>query len=165
MVRDQEGRNLLCFLEQLIRLEDCEYALLTPVDTPVSLFRLVESNYLELLTATTNNELILSMAAATLQKHNLTLVHSAVTLTVSGELEEPDVKEFEREGKDDEFETYELLVSFIVKGQEYGLCIPLSPFFVIARIENDCAILVGGEEYDGIQSRIEAKLEQWEQSN
>ena len=31
-------------------------------------------------------------------------------------------------------ETYELLVSFLVEGQEYGLYIPLDPFFVVARI-------------------------------
>ena len=44
LVRDDEGRDLLCFLEQLIPLDDKDYALLTPVDTPVSLFRLIEGN-------------------------------------------------------------------------------------------------------------------------
>ena len=41
LVKDSEGRDLLCFLEQLIPLDGQDYALLTPVDTPVCLFRLI----------------------------------------------------------------------------------------------------------------------------
>jgi len=40
LVRDDHDRQLLCFLEQLIPLDGHDYALLTPVDTPVCLFRL-----------------------------------------------------------------------------------------------------------------------------
>ena len=40
LLRDAQNNELLCFLEQLIPIENNEYALLTPVDTPVSLFRL-----------------------------------------------------------------------------------------------------------------------------
>ena len=40
LVKDSEGRDLLCFLEQLIPLDGHDYALLTPVDTPVCLFKL-----------------------------------------------------------------------------------------------------------------------------
>jgi hypothetical protein len=40
VVHDGHGRQLLCFLEQLIPLDGNDYALLTPVDTPVCLFRL-----------------------------------------------------------------------------------------------------------------------------
>ena len=38
VVRDSSGRQLLCFLEQLIPLDGHDYVLLTPVDTPVCLF-------------------------------------------------------------------------------------------------------------------------------
>ena len=40
LVHDSRGRQLLCFLEQLIPLDGHDYVLLTPVDTPVCLFRL-----------------------------------------------------------------------------------------------------------------------------
>ena len=44
LVRDRNGSALLCFLEEIIPIEGGEYALLTPVDTPVSLFKLKEDD-------------------------------------------------------------------------------------------------------------------------
>ncbi len=162
LVRDDEGRDLLCFLEQLIPLDDKDYALLTPVDTPVSLFRLIEGNDPELIETIASSEPILSVADVVLQEHDLTLVRSAVTLTVNGELDEPDPEELEDEETDDDSETYELLVSFMVQEQEYGLYIPLDPFFVVARMTDGQAKLVEGEEFDQIQPRIEVELEERE---
>lgn len=164
LVRDRDGHDLLCFLEQLIPLEGTDYALLTPVDTPVSLFRLKDSDAPEPITTIASSEPILSVADVVLQEHDLTLVRSAVTLTVSGELDEPDPEDLEDdEDEDDEdAETYELLVSFMVEGQEYGLYIPLDPFFVVARMVDGQAELVEGEEFDQIQPRIEAELEERE---
>ena len=159
LVRDDEGRDLLCFLEQLIPLDDKDYALLTPVDTPVSLFRLIEGNDPELIETIASSEPILSVADVVLQEHDLTLVRSAVTLTVNGELDEPDPEELEDEETDDDSETYELLVCFMVQEQEYGLYIPLDPFFVVARMTDGQAKLVEGEEFDQIQPRIEVELE------
>jgi hypothetical protein len=53
------------------------------------------------------------VADVVLQEHDLTLVRSAVTLTVNGELDEPDPEDLDDdEAGDDESETYELLVSF-----------------------------------------------------
>ena len=49
LVRDSNGSALLCFLEQLIPINQIEYALLTPVDTPVSLFLLKEDEDPELI--------------------------------------------------------------------------------------------------------------------
>jgi hypothetical protein len=153
-VRDGSGRQLLCFLEQLIPLDGHDYALLTPVDTPVCLFRLRET-----VDAT---EPILSVADVVLQEHDLTLVRSAVTLTVSGELEEPDPDDLEEEDGDDDSETYELLVSFMAGDEEYGLYIPLDPFFVVARMDGADAVMVEGEEFERVQPRIEAELEERE---
>ena len=167
VVRDGKGKELLCFLEQLIPLDGHDYALLTPVDTPVCLFRLSDDEEPELLEGLDASEPILSTAEVVLQEHELTLVRSAVTLTVSGELEEPDPEDFDEEDEetdsdDDDAETYELLVSFMVADEEYGLYIPLDPFFVVARMENDHALLVEGEEFERVQPRIEAELEERE---
>ena len=167
VVRDGKGKELLCFLEQLIPLDGHDYALLTPVDTPVCLFRLSDDEEPELLEGLDASEPILSTAEVVLQEHELTLVRSAVTLTVSGELEEPDPEDFDEEDEendsdDDDAETYELLVSFMVADEEYGLYIPLDPFFVVARMEKDHALLVEGEEFERVQPRIEAELEERE---
>jgi hypothetical protein len=163
LVRDGRGRELLCFLEQLIPLDGHDYALLTPVDTPVCLFRLRDEEDPELIETLDATEPVLSVADVVLQEHDLTLVRSAVTLTVSGELEEPDIDDLDEDDEaDDDSETYELLVSFMVDDGEYGLYIPLDPFFVVARMEGSEAMLVEGEEFERVQPRIEAELEERE---
>ena len=162
VVRDQRDRQLLCFLEQIIPLDGHDYALLTPVDTPVCLFRLSDDDDPELIDTIDATEPILSVADVVLQEHDLTLVRSAVTLTVSGELDEPEPEELDDEDADDDSETYELLVSFLADDQEYGLYIPLDPFFVVARMEGAEARLVEGEEFERVQPRIEAELEERE---
>lgn len=167
VVRDGQGKELLCFLEQLIPLDGHDYALLTPVDTPVCLFRLSDDEEPELLEGLDASEPILSTAEVVLQEHELSLVRSAVTLTVVGELEEPDPDDFDEDedadgDEEDDAETYELLVSFMVAEEEYGLYIPLDPFFVVARMEKDYALLVEGEEFERVQPRIEAELEERE---
>ena len=160
LVKDSQGSDLLCFLEQVVPLEGNEYALLTPVDTPVSLFQLIDDQDPKLIETIEKNEPILEVADVVLQEHDLRLVRSAITLTVSGELDEPEAEEIEEEDIDDESETYELLVNFRVESNEYGLYIPLDPFFIVGKLEDGEVKLVEGEEFDKIQSGIEAELEE-----
>ena len=160
LVKDSQGSDLLCFLEQVVPLEGNEYALLTPVDTPVSLFQLIEDQDPKLIETIEKNEPILEVADIVLQEHDLRLIRSAITLTVSGELDEPEPEEIEEGDIDDESETYELLVNFRVENNEYGLYIPLDPFFIVGKLENGEVKLVEGEEFDKIQAGIEAELEE-----
>ena len=160
LLKDSQGSDLLCFLEQVVPLEGNEYALLTPVDTPVSLFQLIDDQDPKLIETIEKNEPILEVADVVLQEHDLRLVRSAITLTVSGELDEPEPEEIEEGDIDDESETYELLVNFRVDDNEYGLYIPLDPFFIVGKLENGEIKLVEGEEFDKIQSGIEAELEE-----
>ena len=160
LVKDSQGSDLLCFLEQVVPLDGNEYALLTPVDTPVSLFQLIDDQDPKLIETIEKNEPILEVADVVLQEHDLRLVRSAITLTVSGELDEPEPEEIEEEDIDDESETYELLVNFRVDNNEYGLYIPLDPFFIVGKIEDGEIKLVEGEEFDKIQSGIESELEE-----
>ena len=160
LVKDSQGSDLLCFLEQVVPLEGNEYALLTPVDTPVSLFQLIDDQDPKLIETIEKNEPILEVADVVLQEHDLRLVRSAITLTVSGELDEPEPEEIEEEDIDDESETYELLVNFRVESNEYGLYIPLDPFFIVGKLQDGEVKLVEGEEFDKIQSGIEAELEE-----
>ena len=164
LIKDSQGSDLLCFLEQIVPLEGNEYALLTPVATPVSLFQLIDDQDPKLIETIKKNEPILEVADVVLQEHDLRLVRSAITLTVSGELDEPEPEEIEEEDIDDESETYELLVNFRVDENEYGLYIPLDPFFIVGKLENGEVKLVEGEEFEKIQSGIEAEIEERELS-
>ncbi len=167
LVRDASGRQLLCFLEQLIPLDGQDYALLTPVDTPVCLVKIAadEDGEDEVVEELDQAGAILSVADVVLQEHDLTLVRSAVTLTVSGELEEPDPEELDEDLDDEDDEDsdlYEMLIQFRHNDQEYGLFIPLDPFFVVARMANGEGVLVEGEEFERVQPRIEAELDERE---
>ena len=159
LLNDSNGNELFCYLEQLVNVEGQEYALLTPVDTPVSLFKINEKDEPELIEKIDKNEQILKNAEAVLQEHDLRLIRSAVTLTVSGELEEPIYDEFEEDYVDDDSESYELLVNFNLFDQEYGLYIPLDPFFVVGNLKEKGALLVEDDEFDKIQTLIETELE------
>ena len=156
---DSNGNELFCYLEQLVSIEGEEYALLTPVDTPVSLFKINEKEEPELIEKIEKNEQLLKNAEAVLQEHDLRLIKSAVTLTVSGELEEPIYDELEEDYIDDDSESYELLVNFHLLDQEYGLYIPLDPFFIVGKLQDKGAILIEDDEFDKIQPLIESELE------
>lgn len=161
-IRDSNGNQLLCFLEQIVPIDDVEYVLLTPVDTPVCLFRLSENNDPELIKTIDKSEPILEVADVVLQEYDLKLIRSAVTLTITGELEEPEPEELEEKDFDEESELYELLVNFKVKNEEYGLYIPLDPFFVVGKVINGNTFVLEGEEFDNIQPKIEIELEKRE---
>ena len=159
ILNDSNGNELFCYLEQLVNVEGQEYALLTPVDTPVSLFKINEKDEPELIEKIEKNETLLKNADAVLQEHDLKLIRSAVTLTVSGELEEPIYDDLEEDDQNEESETYELLVNFNLLEQEYGLYIPLDPFFIVGKITDHGAILIENDEFDKVQPLIESELE------
>jgi len=159
ILNDSNDNELFCYLEQLVNIEGEEYALLTPVDTPVSLFKINDKDEPELIEKIEKNEQILKNADAVLQEHDLRLIRSAVTLTVSGELEEPVYDELEEDHLEEDSETYELLVNFNVLEQEYGLYIPLDPFFIVGKLKDKGATLIEDEQFDRIQPLIESELE------
>ena len=49
ILNDANGNELFCYLEQIVKVEEKEYALLTQVDTPVSLFKINEKEEPELI--------------------------------------------------------------------------------------------------------------------
>ena len=159
LLKDSYQNELFCYLEQIVNVENKEYALLTPVDTPVTLFKINEKDEPELIEKIDKNEQILKNADAVLQEHDLKLIRSAVTLTVSGELDEPIYDELEDDEVNDDSETYELLVNFNLLNDEYGLYVPLDPFFIVGKLEENQAILIEDEEFDRVQPLIELELE------
>ena len=63
LLNDSNGNELFCYLEQLVSVEGQEYALLTPVDTPVSLFKINEKDEPELIEKIDKSGLIDSFSA------------------------------------------------------------------------------------------------------
>ena len=160
LLKDSNKNELFCYLEQIVDIKGEEYALLTPVDTPVTLFKIGEIDEPVLIDKIQKNEQILKNADAVLQEHDLTLIRSAVTLTVSGELEEPIYDDLEEDDFNDDSETYELLVNFNVQNEEYGLYVPLDPFFIVGKLQTDGgALLIEDDEFDRVQPLIELELE------
>ncbi|QFZ93314.2 DUF3727 domain-containing protein [Synechococcus elongatus] len=165
LVQDDAGRTLLCDLEHLVPIDGQEYALLMPIDTPVSLFawddededappRLVEDEE--------EIEIVWPTASAVLQEQNLTLIHSAVTLTVEGELpeleDEEDESDFEEDGEVEE--EFIHLVSFYHEEQEYSFFVPLEPIYVVAKLVDGEAKLLSPEEFEAIEERLTVELDE-----
>ena len=161
LLKDSYQNELFCYLEQIVNVENKEYALLTPVDTPVTLFKINEKDEPELIEKIDKNEQVLKNAEAVLQEHDLKLIRSAVTLTVSGELDEPIYDELEDDEINEESETYELLVNFNLLNDEYGLYVPLDPFFIVGKLDENQALLIEDEEFDRVQPLIELELEKY----
>ncbi|MFN7900271.1 MAG: DUF3727 domain-containing protein [Synechococcaceae cyanobacterium] len=174
VLKDEQGRQLVCFVEEPLQLEGNTYALLTPVDTPVCLVRLGEDEAdHEIIEDLEGAEEILSIADAVLQEHDLTLVRSAHILTVNGEIDDPDADEDEEEDGDDleelddleedgDSDTYEMLLDrpFWVGEEQYALFIPLDPLFLVARLDDGGAELVSDEELERVGPLIEAAIEE-----
>ena len=165
---DDKGHKIECFSEHTIPVDGVDYSLLTPIDTPVVLVRIGEGGGDdELIEDYESAEEILAAADASLAQHNLTLVRSAVTLTVSGKLlpvESEEIEDDDADSPEEETDLLELLIPFQHNGQEYGLYIPLDPFFVVARVTGDSeGVIVAGCEYERIQPILEAELDRREQ--
>ena len=165
---DDKGRKIECFSEHTIPVDGVDYSLLTPIDTPVVLVRIgKDDGDDQLIEDYESAGEILAAADASLAQHNLTLVRSAVTLTVSGKslpVESEEIEDDDADSPEEETDLFELLMPFQCNGQEYGLYIPLDPFFVVARVTGDSeGVVVMRDEFEPIQPIIEAELGRREQ--
>ncbi|WP_071191855.1 DUF3727 domain-containing protein [Trichormus sp. NMC-1] len=164
---DDDGRSLECYIEHSISVDEQEYVLLLPVDSPIEIFAwqdegeeeeaiLVEDD------ATINK--VFPTAQAVLAEQNLIVKNTAYALTVAGEL--PPVEEselFTLEIEDDEAdlepEQLQLLASFYHEDQEYAIYTPLDPLLFFARItDTGKPELLSPEEFRKVQPLLEEHL-------
>ncbi|NJM56970.1 MAG: DUF3727 domain-containing protein [Synechococcales cyanobacterium RU_4_20] len=172
LLHDTDGRSLLCFLERSLVLEGQPYGLLQPVDAPAVIFSWQDDDE-EPVPVEEDSELkaLFPTAKAVLEEQNLTLLPTAITLTVEGDL--PDLEDEEDEEADlngadhygfddedelDEEEEFQLLAIFYYQEREYGIYTPLDPFLIVARLENEEPKLISEEEYARIEPLLEAEL-------
>lgn len=157
-VTDEFGRALACYIEHSFELNNENYVLLLPVDTPVEIFAWAEDeDEEEPIPLEDPDEIdeIFETAKAVLEEQNLTLKRTAVTLTVSGEL--PEIEDDQEEPEDDEedYEELQLLASFYHEEQEYAIYTPLDPFFILARLdENGKPQLLSDEELEKLEPML-----------
>lgn len=173
VLTDEAGRDLPCFIEQTLDVGGQEYLLLLPVDHPIEIFNWsVDSDAEadEVLMDVDDDDIddLFPTAKAVLAELDLTLQHSAFTLTAIGELPEAEeedcftleVSELEENGDDaasaDEFQ---MLATFFHDNQKYALCTPLDPLLFFARREATGVItLLSPEEFQHLQPQLEEQL-------
>jgi hypothetical protein len=140
-VKDETGRSLDCFVEQSLEIENQEYVLLLPVDSPVEIFAWrgddEEEEEAEIVEDAQEISEIFATAKAVLSEQNLVLKRTAVVLTVEGDLPDFEEEALEEEGfdPDGEQEELQLLATFYHEDQEYAVYTPLDPYFILARLD------------------------------
>ena len=98
-------------------------------------------------------------ADSVLQEHNLKLIRSAATLTVSGEFEEPLYEELEEDYLEDDDVEFANLVSFNVKDDKYEILMPIYPFFILGELRGEGAFLLDEDDEERIGPLVEAEYE------
>ncbi|MGK7904014.1 MAG: DUF3727 domain-containing protein [Hormoscilla sp.] len=160
---DEAGRKLTCYLEHSFEVNDTQYVVLLPVDSPVEIFVWpLDEDVDEPIPLDSSVEIaseMFDLAKAVLAEKNLTLQRTAEMLTVAGEL--PEWIEVEEE-LDPDTEALILLASFCYEQQEYDVYALLDPLLIIARM-NDAGDpqLLSPEELERIEPlkpEIEAGL-------
>ena len=137
---DEQGRSLNCMIQSILPLEGQDYLLLVPVDAPVEILRWPSDDEDDETPIPVESEAeldqILPLAKVVLEEQNLTLKRTAVTFTVGGELPEVDPDDLEDNDEDSGEGDYEEMIelaSFYCEEQEYGIYMPVEPFFILAR--------------------------------
>jgi Protein of unknown function (DUF3727)/Protein of unknown function (DUF1292) len=172
---DEQGRSLLCYVENSIKLASQEYVLLLPIDSPIEIFAWTEDDEddeEEMLVDIPDEDIdsVFPSARAVLAEQDLILQRSAITLTASGDL--PDVQEEDIISLDIEdpsgkpnVEQFQQLASFFHDDQEYVVCTPMDPLLFFARLNEkrepqllspeEFQKLLELDEFKEIQSRLE----------
>ncbi|PNW36620.1 UNVERIFIED_CONTAM: hypothetical protein BEN50_16465 [Euhalothece sp. KZN 001] len=162
---DEEARSLYCYVEQSFRSKGVQYYLLMPIDSPVSIIMWEEDEDAEqaiLIEGEAEIDALFPKAEASLAEEGLTLKRTSFTLTVAGELPEPEDDdiltleiETERAWEEEEFQ---LLAIFSHNNQEYGVYTPLVPllFFAKAKPNGELELL----SVDELET-IKPILEEW----
>ncbi|MBD2607304.1 DUF3727 domain-containing protein [Scytonema hofmannii FACHB-248] len=164
---DDKERSLECYVEHSLSVDEQEYVLLLPVDSPVEIFAWQgdgEEEEAILVEDDPTIDEIFATAQAVLSEQNLQLKNTAYALTVAGELppvEESELftLEIEDEDEDLEPEQLQLLASFYYEDQEYAIYTPLDPLLFFARISaTGTPELLSPEEFRKVQPLLEEHL-------
>lgn len=165
---DEKGRSLECYVEHSLTVDEQEYVLLLPVDSPIEIFAWEgDDENEEAILVEFDDALIddlFATAQAVLAEQNLVLKQTAYALTVAGDLppvEESELftLEIEDEAADLEPEQLQLLANFYHDDQEYAIYTPLDPLLFFAKItKTGEPVLLSPEEFRKVQPLLEEQL-------
>ncbi len=169
VLTDDAGRFLPCQVEQTFSLNDREYLLLLPIDSPIEIFVWQQDDDDDEVLMDVEDEdidQIFLTAKAVLAEQNLTLQRTAITLTAGGELPEPEDDNcltLELDDLDEAgnpvTEEFQVLATCFYEDEEYTLCTPLDPLLIFAhRTSNGSLEVVTPEEFQAIRGGLEEKL-------
>ncbi len=187
ILKDEDGRSILCQVENTLKVRGKEYVLLLPVDTPIEIFAWAEDEEDadeegEMLVDIDDEELedVFATARAVLAEQNLILNRTALTLTASGEIpevEEDDIIALDIEDPEGKFnmEQFQQLAAFFYEEQEYVVCTPLDPLLFFAQMNaqgepellspEEFQELVELDEFKALQAQMESDAEDSEDEN
>ncbi|MGF1538399.1 MAG: DUF3727 domain-containing protein [Elainellaceae cyanobacterium] len=167
VLSDGSGRSLPCYVEHSIEIDDQEYVLLMPIHIPIEIFAWDgDDDEDETLLDIPDEELdeVFPTARAVLAEQDMTLERTALTLTATGELPQPDDETLitlDLGEDEDEMspEQLQLLAEFYFKDQKYSICTPTDPLLIFARVEeNGEPKLLSPEEFQTMRPQLEDKL-------
>jgi hypothetical protein len=186
-LKDDDGRSLLCQVENTMKVRDKEYVLLLPVDTPIEIFAWADDEEAdddegEMLVDIDDEELedVFATARAVLAEQDLILNRTALTLTASGDIpdvEEDDIIALDIEDPDGAYnmEQFQQLAAFFFEEQEYVVCTPLDPLLFFAQMNakgepvllspEEFQELVELDEFKALQAQLESQAEDFEDEN
>lgn len=187
ILKDEDGRSILCQVENTLKVQGKEYALLLPIDTPIEIFAWAEDEEDadeegEMLVDIDDEELedVFATARAVLAEQDLILNRTALTLTASGEIpevEEDDIIALDIEDPEGKFnmEQFQQLAAFFYEEQEYVVCTPLDPLLFFAKVNaqgepellspEEFQELVELDEFKALQAQLESEAEDFEDEN
>jgi hypothetical protein len=160
---DEEGRSLQCYIEQSLELDEYNYLLLLPVDSPVIIMAWDNDNPFRLVEEPEETEALFADAKAVLAEQDLILLHTAFTLTATGELpplEEDRIISFKFDEEDRYLEPEELqeLTHFYYQEQKYTIYTPLTPLLFFARYNADGELELVSPDDENFQPILEELL-------
>ncbi|MDF5719201.1 MAG: DUF3727 domain-containing protein [Rhizonema sp. PD37] len=167
ILMDEQERSLECYIEHSLVVDEQEYVLLLPVDSPVEIFAWQGDGEEEEAILVEDDQIIdqiFGTAQAVLAEQNLLLKNTAYALTVAGELppvEESELftLEIEDDNADLEPEQLQLLTSFYYEDREYAIYTPLDPLLFFARTsKTGNHVLLSPEEFRKVQPLLEEHL-------
>jgi hypothetical protein len=163
---DEQGRSLECYVEDSLVVDEKEYFLLLPKDSPVEIFAWRNEGEEEaiLIEDDATIDQVFSTAQAVLAEQNLELKNTAYALTVVGDLppvEESEIFTLEIEDEEEnlEPEQLQLLATFYHEEQEYAIYTPLDPLLFFANKSKSGEMeLLSPEEFRKFQPLLEEYL-------
>jgi Protein of unknown function (DUF3727)/Protein of unknown function (DUF1292) len=164
---DELGRELPCYIERELELDNQIYLLLLPVNAPIEIFAWDEDDDItELVSVEDEEEIdqIFADAHAVLSEQNLTLKRTAFTLSAIGELPPLDPLEvvtIELDEEDDslEPEEFQILARFYNEEQEYAICTPVDPLLFFGKADDKGLVsLLSEQEAEQLQPMLEDML-------